>query len=180
LPTPTSILKLRGSQRAKRRIAAGEPQPDALEKLPACPRRLKGEARKLWKVYGQRLIEEGLLTDLDVPLLEDMCVIQARLLNAEQQIEKFGEVLVGEGGGMYQSPYLNIANRCLEQLQALRDRFGMGPSMRPRVRTATPPAAEEPATGKDRFFRDMQQLLDGPRPWEQDEAEEQVNDEKGA
>jgi hypothetical protein len=71
---------------------------------------------------------------------------------------------------MYQSPYLAIVNKCMAQLQVLRDRFGMGPAARPRVRTATPPVSEEPpANNKSRFFRDF---MDRPRPWEVDEAED--------
>jgi P27 family predicted phage terminase small subunit len=170
LPTPTRILQLRGSRRARDRVAGGEPQPDALEKLPPCPKRLKGEARKLWKVYGGQLIRQSLLTELDLGLLEDLCQVQARLLKAEEQLDKFGEVLVSDQGGMYQSPYLAIVNKCMAQLQVLRDRFGMGPAARPRVRTATPPVSEEPpANDKSRFFRDF---MDRPRPWEEEEEAE--------
>jgi P27 family predicted phage terminase small subunit len=176
LPTPTKILQLRGSKRAKQRVAGGEPQPAALVKLPPCPKRLQGEARKLWKKLGQRLIDQGLLTELDLDLLEDLCQVQARLLKAEEQLAKFGEVLVSDGGGMYQNPYLAIANKCMAQLQALRDRFGMGPSMRPRVRTATPPVEEKPdPSGIERFFRKP--------PWEEEEqgtAWEQVFENGGA
>jgi P27 family predicted phage terminase small subunit len=111
------------------------------------------------------LIDQGLLVELDLDLLESMCEIQAMLYDARAQIKKFGSVLVSDQGGFYQNPHVAIANRCEQQLTVLRDRFGMGPAARPRVRTATPPPVEEKPAANDisRFFR---------REWEDQEKEE--------
>jgi P27 family predicted phage terminase small subunit len=72
---------------------------------------LTGEARKLWKTIGGRLIDQGLLTELDLDLLESMCEIQAMLYDARAQTKKFGSVLVSDQGGFYQNPHVAMC-RC--------------------------------------------------------------------
>jgi P27 family predicted phage terminase small subunit len=164
--TPVKLLKLRNTYRADRHQGreGEELQVPALERLPQCPRRLKGEARKLWKTIGERLIAEGILAALDLDVLEDLCMVQARLREAEANVERFGSVLVNTAGSMYQSPWVSIMNKTRQQLASLRAQFGMTPAARCKVKPAAQPVEEPDPDGIARFFR---------KPaWEQEDDEE--------
>jgi P27 family predicted phage terminase small subunit len=135
---------------------ASEPQVPALEKLPACPRRLKGKALKLWKQVGEQLVLQGIVTAMDLDVLEDLCRVQAFLHEAEEEMAGAEKVLTRAGGTRYQNPLLLIIKQTRVQLNELRAQFGIGPVARTRVRTAAPPVSEEKpaANDKSRFFRD--------------------------
>jgi P27 family predicted phage terminase small subunit len=66
---PTKQKILQGTFR-KHRSAANEPDPPVVDRVPAPPRHLSLEARKLWKHLARRLKDQGLLTALDLPSLE--------------------------------------------------------------------------------------------------------------
>jgi P27 family predicted phage terminase small subunit len=140
-------LKARGTFRPDRHAGRDLPSAAALVKLPPCPARLKGEARKLWKRLGNQLVGQGLLTALDLDVLADLCVLAARLLEAEQHLA--GLALVGDDGKP--SPWLKIVDTCQGQINRLRAQFGLGPANRLKVRPS-PPAAQPEADPKLRFF----------------------------
>jgi phage terminase small subunit len=143
LPLPKETLAARGSWRAD--LPAGS-QPDipALEALPKCPTRVKGEARKEWKRTGGELVRLRLLSSLDLGLLEDFCVLHARKLDLEARIESAADD--------EQLALINAWNRCADQIARLRKEFGMGRNAAGRVMTARPEKPAAPADPKERFF----------------------------
>lgn len=106
-------------------------------RLPRCPSHLQGDARKEWARIGRRLLEAGLLTEIDGAALALYCQAWARWVDAERSLQRYGVVVKSPTGFPMQSPYLAIANKAMEQMLKLLAEFGMSPSSRTRV-VATP------------------------------------------
>jgi len=85
---------------------------------------------------GRRLLQAGLLTEIDGPALMGYCIAYGRLLDAEAKLREYGSVMKAPGGHLAHSPYLAIANKALEQMRAMLVEFGMTPSSRSRVQAA--------------------------------------------
>lgn len=151
-PTPTSILKLRGSWRAN--INGDEPKPPSGR--PPMPRTLSAPAKEVWKRVARRLEKvPGLLTKIDGEALGRYCQLLARYWECEAKIAQFGETLPvkdkeGNIVGVEESPWSRISIRLAEKLTRLEAEFGMTPSSRARI-SVRPPEAP-PSNGKDRFF----------------------------
>ena len=111
-------------------------------RLPACPAHLQGEARREWKRLGKKLVECGLMTEIDGAALALYCEAWSRWVDAERALEKFGVMVKSPNGFPMQSPYLAVANKAMEQIKAMLTEFGMSPSSRSRVSAA--PAAPAP------------------------------------
>jgi P27 family predicted phage terminase small subunit len=113
-------------------------------RLPGCPGHLQGEARKEWQRTGRKLLECGLVTEIDGAALALYCQAWARWVEAEQNLARFGVVIKSPNGFPIQSPYLAIANKAMDQMTKLLTEFGMSPSSRTRVAVAPPPMSNPP------------------------------------
>ena len=69
---PTQLKVIQGTFR-KHRAPKNEPKPPPVDRVPAPPRHLSLEAKKLWKKLAKKLKEQGLLTVLDLASLEVCC-----------------------------------------------------------------------------------------------------------
>jgi len=118
-------------------------------RLPACPPHLEGEARKEWRRIGRKLLECGLMTEIDRAALAGYCQAWSRWVEAEEQLKKYGVVVKSPSGFPMQSPFLAIANKAMDQMTRLLTEFGMSPSSRARVAVA--PAAERRPTPSSRY-----------------------------
>ena len=78
-----------------------------------------------------------LLTEGDRAVLSLYCSVWSKWLRADRMVARSGEVLKAADGGLYQNPYLAVANRALEQLSRLAAQLGLDPTARTRV-TAKP------------------------------------------
>lgn len=148
-PTPTALRVLRGNP-GRRPLPENEPTPPTPEKLPAPPSYLQGKARKEYFRLGRTLLKAGLLTELDVPMLVLYCEYWQRYREAEEQLEKYGAVLVGQNKIPFQSPYLAISNRAKAEARKILVEFGMSPSARTRVKVAN--GGEGKGDDNDWFF----------------------------
>ena len=129
-------------------------------KLPTCPPHVQGEARKEWFRLGRRLLEYGLVTEIDKTALALYAQAWARWVEAEEQLTRFGTVIKSPNGYPIQSPYLPIANKAMEQMTKLLVEFGMSPSSRSRVTTVQPPPEPfRPQPATDRTERDPREVL---------------------
>jgi P27 family predicted phage terminase small subunit len=126
------------------RVSGDGPEP----KLPACPAHLQGEARKEWKRMGKKLLDCGLMTEIDGAALALYCQSWARWVEAEGNLLKYGTVMKSPTGFPIQSPYLAIANKAMNQMTRLLVEFGMSPSARTRVAISKP--RPEPARNEYR------------------------------
>jgi len=133
-PTPTSILKLRGSWRAKTR--PHEPQPPALR--PACPQWLDGEARTLWKHLTPQLVELGVLTLLDRNALTRYVVAWTEWKTCRESLAAHGSFynVYSQEGLLLRVRTHPLAVRELQlsrHLLELEQQFGMTPSGRAKL-----------------------------------------------
>ncbi|MBI5289269.1 MAG: phage terminase small subunit P27 family [Chloroflexi bacterium] len=152
-PTPTNILKLRGStlvtrKRETREVKAPAGPPDA-------PAWLNPDARAAWDELLPMLEGMGVLARIDGRALSRYCHLWARWRKAEMFIAERGEMYPikddsGQVKCFQQWPQVAIAHRLAQQLTRLEQEFGMTPSARARLQLA--PQSPEVTHGKARFF----------------------------
>lgn len=143
-PTPTPLLKLRGSSLVSQRREAGEPKPSG---KPRCPDWIDPEAKTAWRQLVPQLEVMKVLTRIDGNALTRYCQLWARWKKAELFIQKNGEVypLKDESGRikcLMPFPQVSIASKLAQQLTRLEQEFGLTPSARTRINIET---AGEPA-----------------------------------
>lgn len=86
-PTPTSILKIRGSRMAKEREKAGEPMPD--RGVPTRPQNVTNESRVVWSAVTRMLDEMTVLTRVDGGQLERYCLMFVQWRQIQRAIARF-------------------------------------------------------------------------------------------
>lgn len=139
-PTPTPILNLRGSRRAKQRPA--EPKPKLATIRP--PKSLTPAERDEWRRLSRELTELGVASRADRATLTVWCETWARREKAKAEILKVGpaaEVVRGATGGAEYNRWYGIIRHCDAVLLKLAAEFGLTPASRARVHVS-PPAAE--------------------------------------
>ena len=152
-PTPTAILKLRGSPRATRRDRKDEPP--GPPGRPDRPVWLDDQAREMWDHLVPLLEVMRVLTRIDGNALARYCRLWARWRKAESFIDSKGEMypLKDNQGGVkcfVQWPQVGIANKLAQQLTRLEQEFGMTPAARARVHVEQ--RSQLPPSRKSRFF----------------------------
>ncbi len=155
--TPTAILALRGSRRAKGR--AGEINPPGSTQL-AAPAWLDAAGQAHWDATAPRLRALGLLTEADVPVWSRACALWSRLEALRALIAQDGLVLIAENGQGRLHPALKLELLVLAEYAKLAGQFGMTPRGRVGM-NADPSAVTSSALApgvrhtkdKERFFR---------------------------
>jgi len=151
-PTPTPILKLRGStlvtKRRERAEAKGPPG------VPPCPDWLDDEAKAAWEQLTPLLEHMGVLTRVDGNALARYCRLWSRWRRAEAFIDKHGELYPlrddqGQTKCVQPWPQVAIANKLAQQLARLEAEFGMTPAARSRLQVEQP----RPESDKSKYFR---------------------------
>lgn len=99
---------------------------------------------------GRKLVEYGLMTEIDGAALALHCQAWARWIDAERNLVRYGVMVKSPSGFPMQSPYLAVANKAIEQMRRLLSKFGMSPASRTRI--SVEPMSEEDAA--------MEALLD--------------------
>lgn len=72
-PKPTALRVLSGSRKGKGKV--GEPMPEKASVDP--PKWLGREGKVIWREYAPKLLEMGLLTELDVEMFAQACALAA-------------------------------------------------------------------------------------------------------
>ena len=143
-PTPTAMLKLRGSWRAD--INENEPQPDAV--APEKPDELPAEAEAVWDRLISELELMHVLTRADGFALELLARTWGKWMEAERKIEEVGSVYPiknpdGSIKYLQQTPWVAMSRNYGAELNRLLQQFGLTPSARSRITTAV--KNEQPA-----------------------------------
>lgn len=151
--TPTNILKMRGSWRAKGR--EGEPRPDA--SAPRCPKWLRPEAKRVWRELVPQLERMNVLARCDRNAIARYCQVFAKWRSAEEFLKEHGEVYPeknasGQTLGLREYPQVSQAIRFSEQLLRLEREFGLTPSARANLSVGKKPPE---GGGKARFFKKL-------------------------
>jgi len=150
--TPTRVLELHRSWRAKAR--ADEPEPE--RKRPVCPRWLRDEAKRVWRELIPQLESMGTLGRCDRNALARYCQTWAKWRVAEEFLAESGDVYVRRGDSgkieaIKEYPQASLALRLADQLLKLEREFGLTPSARAGL--AKPKDNPNENRGKERFFK---------------------------
>ncbi len=153
-PTPTAVLKLRGSTLVSKRRQAMEVK--GPEGTPERPDWLDDEAKAAWDELVPNLEGIRVLTLADRNALARYCRLWSRWRKAEAFIDEKGEMfpLRAEDGKVkcfMQWPQVAIAHKLAQQLTRLEQEFGLTPSARARIQ-CTPGNLGSTANAKSRYF----------------------------
>ena len=135
-PKQPTALKIATGNPSRRPLNKAEPKPTA--GTPACPRWLKGEARRCWREIVPELKRMGVLTKIERKALTRYCQTWARWQRAERYLGEHGDtvqVVDDKGRVKYvqQRPEVAIANKTATLLLRLEQEFGMTPASRPAI-----------------------------------------------
>ncbi len=146
-PTPTAVLKLRGSWLAKDRT--GEPEPS--HDRPRCPAWLDSCAKNLWRRLIPQLEAMGVLGTCDRNAVARYCLTFSKWRRAETFLMKHGDTATVRGE-LKPYPQVKMAMALADQLLKLEREFGLTPSARARL--AKPKDNPNENRGKSRFIKD--------------------------
>lgn len=124
-PTPTPILKLRGSRRAKGREGV---EPIAPPGVPDIPADLTGEAMTEWNRMIPILRNMGVLSLAERNMLHSYCRLHVQWMAAEAAIDRDG-LMVGDRP----NPMVSISRGAWDRMQKILIELGFSPTARARV-----------------------------------------------
>lgn len=156
-PKPHGLRVVTAGEEAK----AGRIEVSA--KVPTPPDWLLPEAKAEWRRLGQRLADQGLLSDFDRAAFAAYCQAWGTVASLEKESAKLrkesGDPLAGiatktAGGNIVHHPLATTIARARAELVKIASEFGLTPSSRARLDTD---AAKKRGGGrgekaKDRFF----------------------------
>lgn len=128
-PTPTPILRLRGSWKVNER--ENEPQPP--QEAPHLPTRLNAAERRIWKKTVPLLHQIGVLSLIDGETLARYCVETVRYWEGVKIIRKEGETYTTHKGVMHKHPLVEVLRGLGDSLRRIECEFGMTPASRTRI-----------------------------------------------
>ncbi len=134
-PTRGSILKLKGSRRAKTRETT-EPKPPPGR--PKCPAWLDVEAKRRWRQLAPVLERLGILTSVDGDALASYCQALAEFRHATESLQKDGRVLKLANGCQQSHPCVAQQRSAWESIRRFSALFGLDPANRSRVQVPQP------------------------------------------
>lgn len=150
-PTPTAILKLRGSSRANGRAA-----PAIEAELPPAPAFLCKVARAEYERAGALLVAARVMTAADLAVLTCYSIAWADWLAARAEIDTHGQTYTTNTGYVRPSPWVAIAKGARETMLRAAAELGLTPASRARVttigRTQEPKPDAEAQSKTARFF----------------------------
>lgn len=133
-PTPTNVLKMRGSWRGEER--QNEPQP-VIESV-TMPRYLKGRERGIWQYIAPKLLEVRVFSKLDRSALARYCQLEAKFRETMDFLEKNGDTYPVRDKddnvvSMRLFPQTLLMLKLCDQLGKLESHFGLTPASRTRI-----------------------------------------------
>lgn len=149
LPTPTPILKARGSWLVGRR--RNEPVPEAGR--PKCPAWLSADAKQIWRTTATILERMRVLTKADGVALERYSYVLARWRKEADFIERHGTTypVKRDGEVLFKLfPSVKVFDMLTTQLGRLEGCFGLNPAARSRIIALSEDMDEEVADDDDK------------------------------
>ena len=151
-PTPTDILAMRGSWRAKTR--SGEPRPE--KSAPRMPSSLSKEEQTVWRQVMRLLETMGVLARCDGNALRRYVNAYVRWESAAKFIAQYGETFpIKDADGKVKCfqrfPQATTYAEMHQMMLRIEQEFGLTPAARARL-AVTPPTPITTDT-KERYFR---------------------------
>ncbi len=136
-PTPTPILKLRGSNAPSIKDRADEPKPDLA--APSCPSHLDKEGRAEFRRMVGHLRDLKVIARIDRNSLAIYCAAWSRWVAAEKELKTTGGPVVKSPSGYpIENPWAKVSRDAQATLIKLLPEFGLSPSSRTRLRVTKP------------------------------------------
>lgn len=143
-PTPTPILKLRGSWRGKDR-----PDADVEPNVPEMPKWLSIAAKKRWEQVVPELDALGVLQRVDDTILAMYCMDYVEWKDACDEIAKLKTQFIKQPSGrVCNHPLLDIRDAADARLRKSCSELGMGPASRTGLAINL-----KQKSGKSKFFK---------------------------
>ena len=130
-PTPTAVKELRGNP-GKRPL--NEREPKGRRASGRAPRGLSEGAGAFWRKYAPRLVDMGVLCDVDEPLLQLAAEHYSLAIQARAEIAESGLTQVDEKLVERKHPLLQVFRDNSAAYRACAAELGMTPSARSKVR----------------------------------------------
>ncbi|MEV8466621.1 phage terminase small subunit P27 family [Fluviibacterium sp. DFM31] len=135
---PTKLKVLAGTAR-KHRLNPNEPRPEVAR--PDVPDHLTDAARQEWDRVVVKVVDLGLMSDLDRAALAAYCQAYGRWVAAERALARVaakdalteGLMLRTKTGNAIQNPLVGAANKAMADMVRYASEFGLTPSARTRV-----------------------------------------------
>lgn len=143
-PKPTALKRLEGNP-GRRPLNEREPQP-ARGARPSAPKWLSEAARAEWRRVVRDLHDTGVLTTIDLAVLEGYCVSYARWRAAESVLATSPEVVESDKGNLYMNPWLGVGRTALRDMLRFAQELGMTPSARSRLQVEREQTEDDLAT----------------------------------
>lgn len=123
-PAPANVVELKTGKELR---DPGVLPPDGSAKRPSW---VKGAAKAEWDRLAPKLERMGVLASIDANAFGAYCCAVADYVEAREDVEKRGQLVVGQRGEMVRNPSLMVAAKALEQLKTMGARFYLSPADR--------------------------------------------------
>lgn len=150
-PTPTAILKARGSRRAQGRpdASTGPPATPPAE-LPACPVWVSDAVKSHWETIGGYLLGLGVVTTGDTIALGMLLDALADYLSAVSEASGQPATLENDKRNVHANPVYAVKAAAWARLMKALQEFGLTPASRASIDKVGVVPSGEKATGKDK------------------------------
>lgn len=129
-PTPTNILRARGSRYADEPRRRREVWIEPAEHMPALPTWTSPEARAVAPEVWACIEPLGVAGDCDALALAELCEELALLIECRADIREHGATWIAESGAEVQRPHVSIGRQAAKSFRDWIGRFGLTPSDR--------------------------------------------------
>ena len=118
----------------------------ALIGAPTCPESLDEVGKKKWQEFVEQKMSMGLLRKADADMMELYCAAYSRRLEAEAKLKQFGPILKSKQGGLYRSPYLDVAIQASNEMQKLSRMLGLNAMSQKKLGIRIPKVPKSPSS----------------------------------
>lgn len=139
-PVPTALKLIRGNPGHR---PLNEQEPVRVPRLPSPPKELTARAKTIWRRDGRKLMQTGVITDLDEAAFAAYCSSYARFLDASDLLGKSSLLIRSQQHGLVVNPLLRIVRESQEAFLKALTEFGMTPSSRARLKVSTADKRDE-------------------------------------
>lgn len=131
-PKPAALRLIEGNREHRPILPEPKPSPDK----PRCPKYLKGEARKAFRLIAGELGRMNLLHRSDTYVIVALAIAAGNLADSRRRWQEEGAkmtVEIGEGKPGIQNPLLGIMHRSIDKISRLSAQLGLDPTARARL-----------------------------------------------
>lgn len=134
---PTALLKAQGTYEKGRHADRIDDQVPMLVNAPDPPSVLGEEGARLWVAVTEGYLGFGILTAIDLPLLESACVFYQNHIDYEKQLDG-NRFLVDDNGNPFANPLYKASLDYWKAAEKIFKDFGLTPSTRAKLRVSAP------------------------------------------